>query len=351
MKLLIFTNKFDENDDLLGFFVGWVNELSKYAEKLTVITQESGEYVHLPNLNVISLEKKKNKSRIKRFFAYNNLLLNLRNNYDSVFVVMAPGWVLGSVLAKILGKKIYLWYAVWKGSFKLKLAEMVADKIFCSVRESFPFETRKLNPIGQGIDTEYFVPDGNKRQEYKLLFLGRISPVKKIEILFQALAELKKNNNSIFEKLNLDIVGGTTSRKDEKYLADLKKISEKLELSDKINWLGRIPHPKILDYYQKSDVFINLTPAGSFDKTILEAMSCENMVLVSNRAMAGFLGDDLKSKILFEENNHLDLAKKLENLLELNSEEKNKIRLALREIILKHHSQKQWAKNFMGEMG
>jgi len=37
MKILILTQKIDKNDDILGFFHGWVAEFAQHCEKVTVI--------------------------------------------------------------------------------------------------------------------------------------------------------------------------------------------------------------------------------------------------------------------------------------------------------------------------
>jgi len=347
-KILFFVNKYDENDDLSGFFPSWIKELLNYLSSVIIITQKIGEYQPNPNLKVISLDKENNQSRLKRFWLFNKLLFDFRKDYDAVFVVMAPGWVISSFpLAKALGKKIFLWYAVWRGSWKLKFAEKLADKIFCSVQKAFPFETPKLFLLGQGVNTDRFVPNETRRRENKLLFLGRISPVKKIEVLLQALAELRRIDNSRFEKIGLDIVGDIAFDKDREYLSNLRRMAEELNLSDKINWKGRISHQEAVSYYQNSDLFVNLTPAGSFDKTALEAMACGNLVLVSNPAFNEYLGEKLSELILFKENDSFDLAKKMARILNIDAVARSEIRIQLREIIVKYHSQKQWALNLI----
>ena len=36
MKILIITQKVDQNDDVLGFFHGWIAEFAKHCEQVTV---------------------------------------------------------------------------------------------------------------------------------------------------------------------------------------------------------------------------------------------------------------------------------------------------------------------------
>jgi glycosyltransferase involved in cell wall biosynthesis len=348
MKFLIFVNKFGRNDDLLGFFVGWTGELLRQAEMITIVTQETGDFDPAKNLRVISLDKSNNTGKIKRFLMYNWFLYKFRKDYDFLLVMMAPGWLIASFLmSKLLGKRIYLWYAVWRGNWKLKLAEKMADKIFCSVKKAFPFETSKLVLLGQGVDTDYFISDKTKRHKNKILLLGRISPIKRIEVLFKALDELKHINANFFESINLEIVGDTTSTNDKEYLAALKKLAEELNLDKKIKWVGRISHQETVFFYQNTDLYINLTPTGSFDKTILEAMSCEDLILASNLALRDFMDIKLQSLTIFKENDSEDLAKKIYDILNIDDSTETSIRSQLREIVIKHHSQKQWAQNLI----
>jgi glycosyltransferase involved in cell wall biosynthesis len=345
MRLLIFVNKFDKNDDLLGFFVGWVNELAKHPPSIIVITQSVGEYDRLANLKVISIDKAKNPSPFWRVVKFKWLLWRLRLDYDGIFVIMAPAWaIVASGAAKLLGKKLYLWYAVWRGNWKLKLAEKLVDKIFCSVEEAFPFKTSKLVLLGQGIDTDYLVPDSPIRETGFVLFLGRISPVKKIEVLLEALAKLPEAERA---KIKAEIVGGTASPSDDSYLNDMKGLAQELKISNQISWLGRVGHESVKQYYQRTDIFVNLTPTGSFDKTMLESMACGDLVLASNQALARFLSPELRELLIFRQDDANDLSSKLKNLLNLNPSRKDSLRNELREIIIKNHSQKQWATNLI----
>lgn len=347
-KLLIFVNKFDENDDLLGFFVGWAEELTQHLNNVIIVTQHIGKYEQIPRLKVILIDKNQIPDPIKRAIKFISLLFQLKNDYNGVLVIMAPGWVIvASLMTKILGKKLYLWYAVWRGNWKLRLAGKLVDKIFCSVPEAFPFKTAKLIPVGQGIDTDFFKPDEAKCQSNKVLYLGRISPVKKIEFLLQAIAKLKYYDTMMYHSILLEIVGGVANEGDEKYILRLKKITEELEISKKIVWAGRIPHGATKHYYQRADIVVNMTPTGSFDKTMLEAMASGALVLSSNRVWLKFFDEFLQKLLLFHQDDSHDLAKKLLAVMNLKPEIKAELRNKLRNIIVNHHSQKQWAWNII----
>ena len=95
----------------------------------------------------------------------------------------------------------------------------------------------------------------------------------------------------------------------------------------------------------KSSIFVNLTPTGSFDKAILEAMACGDIVIVSNKAFERFLSQETASLVMFKEGDSTDLANKMVNVLKLDHERLSKLRHELRQVVVNHHSQKQWAQN------
>jgi len=57
LKLLIITQKLDERDSVLGFFVGWVRELAKHFPQIIVVCLEKGEYDLPANVRGLSLGK------------------------------------------------------------------------------------------------------------------------------------------------------------------------------------------------------------------------------------------------------------------------------------------------------
>ena len=65
MKLLILTQKVDKEDPVSGFFHGWILELSKRFEKVSVICLEKGNFNLPKNVEVFSLGKESGRSRIK----------------------------------------------------------------------------------------------------------------------------------------------------------------------------------------------------------------------------------------------------------------------------------------------
>jgi len=326
MKLLIVTQKIDIEDDLLGFMHGWINELAKRCQSIVVICLAKGEYSLPLNVKVLSLGKENKKSRgqyLWRFFRY---VWQERRNYDFVFVHMNQEYVcLAGILWKLLGKKIAFWRNHPTGIFFTKIAVFLSDKVFCVSEFAYVARYKKTILMPAGIDTDFFRKDPQIQKEPRsLLYLGRISPIKKIEVLIEALQILKRRNT----KFRAEIVGNH-SVIDAEYFSGLQQKAGGLVL-----WQKGVPYLEAPGIYNRFEIFINLTPTGSYDKTTLEAMACESLVLVSNRSYER----KIDTRFIFLENNAPDLARKIESLFSLNSQTKIDSGVLLRDYVLKNHS-------------
>lgn len=327
MKLLIITQKVDERDDVLGFFVRWIEEFSKHAEKITVICLQKGTY-HLPeNVSLLSLGKEEGKGRmtyLARFFA---AIWKERREYDTVFVHMNPIYiVLGGIFWKLWHKKIALWYTHKCVDLKLRIAEKFTDIIFTASKESFRLKSGKVRVVGHGIDTERFRPVEKWPHEIvRIISVSRIAPVKNIHIMLEVADFLKKAGVS-FE---MKIAGAPITDADRAYFVRLKKEVQEKNVEDRVSFVGAIPYTDIPAFYQQSDVFLNLSETGSLDKAVLEAMASGVSVLTSNEAFF----EILPPQYILRNPDPSRLAEKIK--FSANNKTKNN---SLREIVIKNHA-------------
>ena len=134
--------------------------------------------------------------------------------------------------------------------------------------------------------------------------------------------------------LEVRIVGGVGLKEQERYFENLKKIVSNSNLENYIKFIGPVPHYQILPYYQNCDLFINLSQTGSIDKTVLEAMAFEKIVLTSNEAFFNVLEDNL----MVEENNPEFLARRIRWVMSLDEAAKEEIQKKLRAEVVKNHN-------------
>jgi glycogen(starch) synthase len=288
-RLLIMTKKVDEHDQLLGFFVEW---LRRFDNELIcqVLCIEKGTF-RLP-MSVESLGKEQRKSKLiqaRNFFRY---IFSHHDSYDVVFVHMSPIWVVaGGWYWRLRGKKVVLWYTSGGVTFKLRVATFFANVVLTASKESFRLNSSKVVVTGHGIDTDVFKPPQHREahEGINIVTVGRISPVKNLEVLINA-ARILRDKGIHF---HLTIAGEAALEKDLDYEARLKDRVTTEQLASHVTFTGRIDHDRLPALYGKNDLFVHLSNTGSLDKALLEAMACGLRVLSSSDAAKGFLPAEL----------------------------------------------------------
>lgn len=330
MKLLIITQKVNKNDQLLGFFIGWIQRLVEKFESILVICLEKGEFELPGNIKVITLGKDRHLPKLFWLFNFYKFIFQHRKKYEAVLVHMNPIWmVLGGLCWRFFGKKNYLWYTSGGVTAKLKLAEKFSHTIFTASPESFRLSSKKVVVTGHGIDTELFKPIIEARPQLlrpglNILSVGRIASVKNYETLIEA-ARILKEKQFNFE---INIIGEAPMEKDKIYERKIKEKIARLHLVDQIHFLGKIDHRQLPSYYRSFDLFVHLSKTGSLDKSLLEAMASGMRVLSSN----DWSQRNLPSELVFHENDSRELADKIENI------SKTDFREQLRKYVVKNHN-------------
>ncbi|MEK7147960.1 MAG: glycosyltransferase [Patescibacteria group bacterium] len=281
MRLLIVTQKVDLNDPILGFFHRWLEEFAKNFEKITVIALEVGEYDFSPSVKVLSLGKERGASKLKYLWRFYKYILQERNNYDAVFVHMNQEYIiLAGDLWRLMGKKVYLWRNHAKGNLITRLAAFLSKKVFYTSPSSYTARFRKAVQMPVGIDTDFFKPDPMvEKISNSILFLGRISPVKKVLEFVEWFDTLPPNF--------IATVAGEALSKDKSYE---KLVKEKA--SERIKFIGAVTQEGARELYQTHEIYVNKTPAGSFDKTIFEARASGMKLMVDNPDTQNFVMED-----------------------------------------------------------
>ena len=321
-KLVIITQRIDEEDDLLGFFVDWIHEFAKHFEKVDVITLAHGRADLPSNVRVFSLGKEKGRLKIFWPFIFYWRLFQCLPKSSGVFTHMSPIFTIAVwPLTFIFRKKIVFWYLHRSITFKLKIAEKLCFKLVTASGESLKLKSDKIMETGHGINLEkYKVGKKFDQAKLRILSVGRISKIKNFDILLKAVKILKEQGIG----LEVKIVGRPVMPSDTEYLSYLKSLIDEFEINDLVQFTGFIPHNRISDYYLDADIVLGLTPDGGIDKTILEGMASGCLVLVSNNACKKYFGK-YSDSLLFKYRDPEDLAKKIIELSNLSSNAKEEI--------------------------
>jgi D-inositol-3-phosphate glycosyltransferase len=148
-------------------------------------------------------------------------------------------------------------------------------------------------PCGVNLDLFQPVAKGDARKELGLrddqrilLFVGRIEPLKGIDILLGAAAQLEAEHDfSVF------VIGGdNTAREGE--MAHLRDLARRLGIAERVRFLGAVDHERLPLFYSAADVCVVPSFYESFGLVALEAMACGTPVVASRvGGLAGTVRD------------------------------------------------------------
>ena len=232
------------------------------------------------------------------------------------------------VATRFAGKKfVYTKKAMSWGNIHWKIKSYLSNFIVTINNEMTNYFPNKKNQklIPLGIDTEYYNPDlftkQNTSSVFKIVTIANLVPVKGIEVLIKAVAELKNKN------IKLDIIGDTR----DPYSDYLRKLIFTLKVEDQVSFLGKFTD--IRPFLVNSDLYViptlNSGRKEGMPMALVEAMTMMVPVLGSNITGINYVLNDFK-EYLFEANNHLQLANKIDEMILKNELERKEIGMKLR---------------------
>ena len=335
-NLLVFNLRTDADDPVLGFTTEWLNALAVYYDRVDVLTMHAGRIAVAPNVRVFSAGREKGYSEPRRLLVFYSMLARLlrATRYTACFAHMQPLFAaLAAPLLRARGVPVTLWYAHSSVTLRLRLAERLVNRVVTPSPESFRLPSRKLTVTGHGVDTDRFTPAPAPRPPdapFIVVSVGRLSPVKRVEVLIAA-AHLLHARGLGFR---LRLVGDAPPQH-AAYAADLR--AQAADLGGAVEFAGPVAHAQVADAYRAADVMVTASATGSVDKAVLEAMACGLPVVASGepyRAMLAQWGDAL----LFPEGDAAALADRLSALAQTPPDQRRALGLALREIVAREHS-------------
>jgi glycosyltransferase involved in cell wall biosynthesis len=310
MKILITTQAVDLDDPVLAFFCRWLEEFALRCERVEVICLREGQHELPGNVRVHVLPR----GRIARAVEVKRLAWGLRREYDAVFVHMNPEYlIVAGPLWKILRKRVVLWYTHRQVNLKLRVALLFASTVATAAPESFRMASPKVHAVGHGIDVERFRDAHGTALPHeppRLICVGRITPIKRLEVLIEALALLRKRGILA----SAELVGAPAVPADHAYEARLRALAQERDVSGQVTFVGQVPNDQMPEHYAFADLSINLAPTGGIDKAVLESMAAGTLPVVANRAFEAYFGD-AAPRLLFTEDDVQDLADKIQALV------------------------------------
>ena len=242
----------------------------------------------------------------------------------------------------------YKLYDIFTFRHVLKNANAI---VACSKQEldelkKLKIDERKIKLIPEGINIEFPKKLYNSRQNNltKLLFVGRISRNRRIELILSAFRILLKK----YQKLELWIIGGeerTSYTQLRGYLNELKDLSQKLKLDKKVHFTGYLPYEELKKFYSSSDIFVYTSDYENFGQAILEAAAAGLPLICSSVGIAPEIIKEGKTGFLIK-NNSADIANKIEYLIE-NEKERVMFGNRIRKYVEKNYKWENIAKIYV----
>jgi glycosyltransferase involved in cell wall biosynthesis len=292
MKLLICTQAVDKNHPILGFFHGWILEFAKHFDEVHVICLQKGVYDLPAHVHVYSLGKEEGESRVKylyRFYKnFGRIFLSVRVDYiffhmGAIYNILAAPFF---IVRKLFGTTFYWWKAHGHINTFGKLALAFVDRVYTSTESGFSVDTPKRHIVGQAIDTDtYILPPPNTVRGKEIIYVGRISPVKRIEDFIDTAAILHAQDS----ELVFTIIGPL---EETEYVAKMQERCKILGLQDYVSFVGQKSQSELVQIRHKALIFLNTSVTHSMDKTVLSSALCGCIPVTSNRAFIDLLQPD-----------------------------------------------------------
>ena len=183
-----------------------------------------------------------------------------------------------------------------------KTALNLADAITVNSKEGYNYYTEmgfNVVQIPNAIDLNIMPKKSAKQFENQIIFAGRLSKEKGVEILLETATRLPDN-------YHLLIAGSGPLEEKVRNLADEKT---------NVHYLGYQSKQNVLSLIQGSDLLIQPSLEEGISSTLLEAMACGTCILASNIEGISEIIENNKNGVLAELNNSDDLSNKILDLL------------------------------------
>jgi glycosyltransferase involved in cell wall biosynthesis len=162
-----------------------------------------------------------------------------------------------------------------------------------------------VHPISCGIDAELYTPSFTPRTENRILFVGRVTGEKQIDVLIRALGRLPQHLDA-----KLTIVGGGDQKR------NLELLAEQLGLADRVSFSGYVTEEELRESYTRATVFAMPSIAELQSIATMEAMASGLPVVAADAMALPHLVHDGENGFLFTPGDVDELAARLTDVFE-----------------------------------
>nr|WP_310019717.1 glycosyltransferase [Microbacterium resistens] len=159
-------------------------------------------------------------------------------------------------------------------------------------------------PISCGIDRSNYDPVVGPREKNRIIFVGRLTAEKQIDVILRAITLLDPALDVSF-----DVVGGGDQRK------NLENLTRELGIDDRVVFHGRIPDAQLRALYSRASVFAIASIAELQSIATMEAMASALPVVAADAVALPHLVHDGENGYLFPPGDVEAVAARLTDVL------------------------------------
>ncbi len=195
--------------------------------------------------------------------------------------------------------------------------------------ELYGADPGKIVVLPAGVDVELFrpIPKTEARRyvglaesrERLLLFVGRLDPVKGLNVLFEALCQLLRDLMPHGQPaICLAVIGGDSESAEalREGAVCLDEVKQRYGLKEMIAFLGSRAQDTLPYYYSAADICVMPSLYESFGLVALEAMACGTPVVASRVGGLPYVVRDGETGLLVADNDPAALAEGIKRVLD-----------------------------------
>lgn len=235
--------------------LGWGNMLRQ-------IKKVNADYIYL-------------NSMFSRYFSFYPLLMKRLGRINNRVVLAPRGMLKDSALRfKTRKKKLFLHFFKFfgiSGQITFHATDDIEEK---DIKIHFG-KKMKVFTISNfpGFQKEFAAPPDKQQGELKIIFVGRIHPIKNLHLLLESLLPVKKN-------IGLTIVAPI---EDAGYWQRCQNIIRSFSSNISVELMSDVPHHQLEGILQRHHIFCLPTSGENFGHAIFEALAAGRPVLISDQ--------------------------------------------------------------------
>ncbi|HEU4720849.1 MAG TPA: glycosyltransferase [Gemmatimonadaceae bacterium] len=188
---------------------------------------------------------------------------------------------------------------------------------------------RGVHAISCGIDAHNYFPNWQPRTENRIIFVGRVTGEKQIDVLLRAVTLLPAELD-----VKVEIVGGGDQKR------NLEHLATELGIADRVTFTGYVTDEELREAYHRASVLAMPSIAELQSIVTMEAMASALPVVAANAMALPHLVHDGENGYLFAPGSADDLAAKLRQVLEAAPDEYRAMKEASLRFIATHDIQR-----------